>query len=234
MYLLSSFRHNWRRLLKHSSDISTILTIVNLFTVVTKKLFWHHLYSAVVLLSLSAYLFRYCWRDVKLCAFMLVSCRYSVKMPNLRFWFGGCYPPFRHGAGREKENWVRAPITLTFSPEGACFSPVTVDVLQTWASKSGWLSETVFLFCTCVVSTMMPAYYFLFLWKNKLVIVAHAAQDPGKLRGVIGVVGDNRCCAKAESHLALFTGAVGLQHTSLLVWDLAVLKSHRKTRWVQP
>lgn len=75
----------------------------------------------------------------------------------------------------------------------------------------------------------MPAYYFLLLWKNKLVIVAHAAQDPGKLRGVIGVVGDNGSCAKVE-HLALFTGAVGLQHISLLVWDLAVLKSHRKTR----
>jgi len=107
------------------------LTAVNLFPVVTRQWFQHHLYSQVVMLSLFTHLFSYCPVIVggmlnAVSVFMWVSCWCSLKMPNLRFWFGGCYPSFRDRAGRKEENWVRAPIALPFSSEGACVSPVTL------------------------------------------------------------------------------------------------------------
>jgi len=43
----------------------------------------------------------------------------------------------------------------------------------------------------------MPAYYILSLWKIILVIVAHAAQEPGKMKGVTGVVGGQEVLCKS-------------------------------------
>lgn len=208
MYLSSSFRHNWGRLLKHSSDISTILTIVSLLPVVTRQWFRCHLYSAVAMLSLFTHLFSCCPAIVggmlnAVSVFMLASCWYSVKMLNLWFWFGGCYPPFRDGVGRERKKTESEHLSLTFSSEGACFSPLTVGDLQMWAPKSSRVTLWDSLFCACVVSTMMPAYYILSLWKNKSVIVAHAAQDPGKLKGVIGVVGGQQVLCRSWALLGV-------------------------------
>lgn len=71
------------------------------------------------MLSLFTHLFSYCPAIVRgmlnaVSVFMLVNCWYAVKMPKQRFWLGGCYPPFRDGAGRERKKTESEQLLLDF------------------------------------------------------------------------------------------------------------------------
>lgn len=88
MYLSSSLKCNWRRVLEHSSDVSTILKTVNLFPGLTRQWFQHH-----CTLQLSCCGFTHLFSNSPatiggmLNALSVVSCWYAVKMPNLRYCF---------------------------------------------------------------------------------------------------------------------------------------------------